>query len=58
MSETSRPIISSISPGYALWLSLWQIDLVQHRQHFQALLNGGVTVGDTLGLDPLGRIHD
>ena len=34
-----------------------QVDLVDDRQHFQALLDGGVAVGDALGLDALGGIH-
>ena len=33
-----------------------QVDLVDHRHHFQALLDGGVAVGDRLRFHALGRI--
>jgi hypothetical protein len=35
-----------------------QVDLVQHRQHFDALLDGGVAVGHRLRLDTLRGIDD
>ena len=34
-----------------------QVDLVDDRQHLQALLERGVAVRDALRLDPLGRVH-
>ncbi len=34
-----------------------QVDLVEHRQDLQALLDGGIAVGHALGLDPLGGVH-
>src|SRR5690606_14385302 len=34
-----------------------QVDLVEHRHHFQALLHRGVAVGHGLGLDALGGVH-
>ena len=35
-----------------------QIDLVEYRQHFEALIDRRDAVGNTLRLDTLGRIHD
>ena len=43
--------------GYAIRLSLRQVHLVEHRNHFQPLFNRGVTVGDRLGLNALACIH-
>src|SRR5690606_2595612 len=34
-----------------------QVDLVEDRDHFQALLHRGVAVGDRLRLDALGGVH-
>ena len=34
-----------------------QVDLVEHRQDFEPLLDGGVAVGDTLRLDTLRDVH-
>ena len=42
---------------HAVGLGRGQIDLVQHRHHFHALLGGGVAVGHRLRFDPLRRIH-
>ena len=39
-------------------LGLGQIDLVQHGQHLEALLDRGVAVGHRLSLHPLSRVHD
>ncbi len=41
----------------AVRIGLRQVDLVQHRHHFQALLDGGVAVGHGLGFDALTRVH-
>ena len=38
-------------------ISLRQIHLVQYRANFQALLNGGIAVGDRLGFNALSSIH-
>ena len=38
-------------------LGLGQVDLVQNRQHFQVLFNGGVAVGHGLGFHTLGSVH-
>ncbi len=40
----------------AIGIGLWQGHLVQDRHDFQALLDGGVAVGDGLGLDTLAGI--
>ncbi len=40
-----------------LRLGRGQVDLVQHREHLQPLLDRGVAVGHALGLDPLRGIH-
>ncbi len=40
-------------PGHALGLGLRQVHLVEDRQHFQPLLDGGVAVGDRLRLHAL-----
>ena len=42
---------------YRLRLGLRQVDLVQNRQHFQVLLDGGIAVGDGLGFHALGCVH-
>lgn len=34
-----------------------QVDLVEHRHHFQTLLDGGVAIGDRLRFHALGCIH-
>ena len=44
--------------GGAFGFGLRQIDLVQHRQHLQPLIDGRDAVGDRLRLDALGRVHD
>ena len=43
--------------GHTVGIGRGQVDLVDDRQHLQALFGGGVAVGDTLRLDTLGRIH-
>ena len=50
--------MSSISPAHAFRLRLRQVDLVEHRQHFQALLDGRVAVGYRLGFHTLSRVDD
>ena len=35
-----------------------QVDLVHHREDFQVVLHGQVGVGQGLGLDALGGVHD
>ena len=45
--------MSSISLLDPLRFGRRQVDLVQYRHHFQALLDGGVAVGDALRLDAL-----
>ncbi len=34
-----------------------QIDLVDHRDHVQAVVDGQVSIGEGLGLDSLGSVH-
>ena len=43
---------------HALGLGRRQVDLVQHRHHFDALLDRRVAVGDRLRLDALRRVDD
>ena len=47
------PMTSSISLDHALGLRRGQVDLVEHRHHLDALLGGGVAVGDGLRLHAL-----
>ena len=56
-SVASMPMISSISLHDALRIGRRQVDLVDDRHHFQALLDGRVAVGDALRLHALGGIH-
>ena len=34
-----------------------KVDLVDHREHIQIVVQGQIHVGQGLGLDPLGRVH-
>ena len=43
--------------GPALGLSGGQVDLVESSHHFELVLNGQIAVGQRLGLDALGRVH-
>ena len=69
-STTLRPVLAltamasvGIDADHRLDLALdlldvggGQVDLVEHRHHFQPHLDGGVAVGDRLRLDALGRV--
>ena len=47
------PMTSSISLDRVLGIGRRQVDLVQHRDHLDALLDRGVAVGDGLRLHAL-----
>ena len=42
---------------YARGIRLREIDLVEHRQDFEALVDRGIAIGDRLRLDALGGVH-
>ena len=43
--------------GHAIGIGRRQIDLVEHGQHFEILLDRGIGIGHALGFDTLGGIH-
>ena len=54
----SSPRSFSISSRHPLDVGGRQIDLVDDRQQFQVVIQCQVEVGDRLGLDALGCVHD
>ena len=57
-SPGSPPSRSAISAGDPLRLGAGQVDLVDHRDQLQPVLDRQVGVGDGLRLDPLGGVDD
>ena len=57
-SCAGMPMMSSISSIDALGVGRRQVDLVQHRHHFDALLDRRVAVGDGLRFDALRGVDD
>src|SRR5262249_62390320 len=41
---------------HPLRVRAWEIDLVDHRQEFQSMIQSEISIGERLGLDPLGRV--
>ena len=42
---------------HPLWLCAGQVDLVEHRNHIQVMIQRQIYIGKGLGLDSLGRIY-
>ena len=44
--------------NHALRLRTRQINLINNRHHIQIVIQRQINIGQCLGFDPLGRIHD